>query len=189
MARDIWKPGNMLNPVPVVMVSCKRPGERANIITVAWTGTICSDPAMLYISVRPERHSYDIIKETGEFVVNLVNEEMVRQCDWCGVRSGAEYDKFGEMGLTAIPSEVVSPPTIGESPVSLECRVKQVVPLGSHDMFLAEIVSVTVDKKYMDDSGRFSIEDAGLVAYCHGKYFGLGEYLGKFGYSVAKKDK
>ena len=187
MARETWKPGNMLNPVPAVMVSCQRPGEKPNIITIAWAGTVCSDPAMLSISVRPERYSYNIIKETGEFVVNLVSRELIRACDWCGVRSGREYDKFAETGLSAIPSQKISAPTIAESPISLECKVKETVPLGSHDLFIAEIMCVTVDDRYMDETGRFSMENANLTTYCHGKYFGLGEYLGKFGYSVEKK--
>lgn len=187
MARETWKPGNMLNPVPAVMVSCQRPGERPNIVTIAWTGTICSDPAMLYISVRPSRYSYDIIKETGEFVVNLVGEDQIKACDFCGVVSGRDHDKFKEMNLTEAESVTVGAPSIAESPISLECKVKQIVPLGSHDMFIAEITAVTADTKYMDETGKFCIENAKLTTYCHGKYYGLGEYLGKFGYSVEKK--
>lgn len=179
----------MLNPVPAVMVSCQRPGEKANIITIAWTGTICSDPAMLFISVRPERYSYNIIKETKEFVVNLVNTDLVRECDWCGVKSGSEHDKFKETGLTPVPSVVVAAPAIEESPLSLECSVQDIIPLGSHDMFLAKIVQVTADDRYFDENGKWDMAKAGLITYCHGEYFTLGENLGKFGFSVRKKKR
>lgn len=177
----------MLYPVPAVMVSCARPGEKPNIITVAWAGTICSSPAMLSISVRKERYSYDIIKETGNFVVNLVNRDLVFATDYCGVRSGRDTDKYQEMKLTPLPSQHVDAPGIAESPVNLECKVTQVIPLGTHDMFLAEIVGVTVDESYMDENGKFHLNDAGLVAYSHGEYFELGKKLGAFGYSVKKK--
>lgn len=187
MAKEVWQPGNMLYPIPAVMVSCGREGEKPNIITVAWAGNICSSPAMLSISVRKERYSYDIIKETGEFVVNLTNTELTRATDWCGVRSGRDYDKFKEMKLTPQKSQKISAPGIEESPVNIECKVKQVLELGSHDMFIAEVVAVTVDEKYMDEKGRFDLEAADLVAYSHGEYFKLGKKLGKFGYSVAKK--
>ena len=187
MSKQVWKPGNMLYPVPAVMVSCRRGGEKANIITVAWAGTVCSDPAMLSISVRPERHSHDIIKESGEFVVNLVTEELTRACDWCGVRSGREYDKFREMGLNEYKSEFMNAPAIKESPVNIYCRVKQCLELGSHDMFVAEVAGVTVDDSYMDENGRFALEKTGLIAYSHGEYFTLGKKLGKFGYSVKKQ--
>ncbi len=187
MERIAFKPGNMLYPVPAVMVSCGRPGEKPNIITVAWAGTVCSSPAMLSVSVRPERYSHGILKETGEFVVNLVNKELVFAADYCGVKSGRDVDKFKEMHLTAQPSLQIAAPGIAESPVCLECRVTQVIPLGSHDMFLAEIVAVTVDGRYMDDGGRFRLNDAGLTAYSHGEYFALGKKLGSFGYSVRKK--
>lgn len=187
MSKQVWKPGNMLYPVPVVMVSCQRAGERPNIVTVAWAGTINSDPAMLSISVRKERFSHDIIAETGEFVVNLVNQKLVQACDFCGVRSGRDVDKFSEMSLTACTIEGVSVPAIEESPVALACKVKQVIELGSHDMFLAEVVGVTVDEQYMDEKGAFHLEDADLVAYSHGTYYSLGEQLGTFGYSVKKK--
>ncbi len=183
----IWKPGNMLYPVPVVMVSAKRPGEKANIITVAWAGTVCSDPAMVSISVRKERYSYGILRETGEFVANLVDRRLVFAADYCGVRSGREVDKFKEMHLTELPSQKVDAPGIAESPLNLECRVRQVLPLGSHDMFVAEVVSITVDGQYMDESGKFRLNDAGLAAYSHGEYFELGKKLGSFGYSVKKK--
>lgn len=177
----------MLYPIPAVMVSCGREGETPNIITVAWAGNICSSPAMLSISVRKERYSYDIIKETGEFVVNLCSKKLTRATDWCGVRSGRDYDKFKEMNLTPQKSNKVSCPGIEESPVNIECKVKQVIDLGSHDLFIAEVLCVDVDDKLLDDKGRLDLGKAKLVAYSHGEYFMLGEKLGKFGYSVAKK--
>lgn len=186
-SKVLWKPGNMLYPVPAVMVSCQREGEKPNIITVAWAGTVCSSPAMLSISVRKERYSYDIIRETGLFVVNLVNRELVFAADYCGVKSGRDTDKFQEMGLTPQQLEHVTAPGILESPLNLECKVTRVIPLGSHDMFLVEILGVTVDEQYMDEKGTFHLNDAGLVAYSHGTYFELGEKLGTFGYSVKKK--
>uniref|UniRef100_UPI001F15AF23 flavin reductase family protein n=1 Tax=Enterocloster aldenensis TaxID=358742 RepID=UPI001F15AF23 len=181
-----WKPGNMLYPVPVVMVSCARPGEKPDIITVAWAGTICSDPAMVSISVRKERFSHDIIKDTGEFVINLVNKKLVRSTDYCGVKSGRDVDKFAQTRLTAQESIHVKAPGIKESPVNIECRVKEVKELGSHDMFIAEVVGVTVDNQYMDDRGKFNLNASGLVSYSHGEYFELGKKLGSFGYSVKK---
>lgn len=186
MDKRNWKPGNMLYPVPVVMVTCKKPGERSNIITLAWAGTICSDPPMLSVSIRPERFSHGIIEETGEFVVNLVNEDLVRACDWCGVRSGSRFDKFAEMKLTEYQSEYMETPAIAESPVNLYCKVKKTERLGSHDMYLAEIIGVTVDGKYMDAGGKFDLDAANLVAYSHGDYMSLGEKLGSFGFSVKK---
>jgi len=186
MAKQTWKPGNMLYPVPVVMISCKRKDEKPNIITVAWAGTICSDPVMVSISVRKERHSYDIIKETGEFVINLVTKDLTFATDYCGVKSGRDVDKFSEMNLTPVEVEGVSAPAILESPLSLACKVKEIKELGSHDMFIAEVVSVTVDDKYMNKDGKFELNSTGLVAYSHGEYFELGEKLGKFGYSVKK---
>lgn len=186
MSKQNWKPGNMLYPVPAVMVSCKRPGEKTNIITVAWAGTICSDPAMVSISVRPDRYSHDIIEESGEFVINLVNEKLTRACDWCGVRSGKDFDKFKEMKLTEFKSDFLDTPAIDESPVNIYCKVKKIEKLGSHDMFIAEVTGVTVDEKYMDEKGRFDLRAAGLIAYSHGEYFALGNKLGKFGYSVKK---
>ena len=188
MSREVWKAGNMLYPLPAVMVSCQRPGEIPNIITVAWAGTVCSDPVMLSVSVRKERYSYGIIKDTGEFVVNLVTRDLVYATDYCGVRSGRDTDKFKEMKLTPLESCHVRAPGIKESPVNLECRVKQVIELGSHDMFLAEVAGVTVDTEFIDDGGKFHLNDTGLVAYSHGEYFQLGEKLGKFGYSVQKKN-
>ncbi|MCD8366060.1 MAG: flavin reductase family protein [Clostridiales bacterium] len=186
MARTYWKAGNMLNPVPVVMVSCQRPGEKPNIITIAWTGTICSEPAMLSISVRKERYSYDIIRETGEFVVNLVTEDLAFAADYCGARSGEKEDKFANLHLTPSGSRTVSAPGIVESPVSLECKVRQTIELGSHVMFLAEIMMVSVDSAYMDAKGKFRLNDTGLAVYSHGEYFTLGKKIGKRGYSVRK---
>jgi len=182
-----WKPGNMLYPVPAVMVSCKRADEKPNIITIAWAGTICSDPVMASISVRKSRYSYSIIKETGEFVINLVTRDMAFACDWCGVKSGKDVDKFSEMKLHEYYSEFVKAPAIKESPVNIYCKVKQVLELGSHDMFVAQVVGVTVSEKYMDENGRFDLDATELIAYSHGSYFELGKKLGSFGYSVRKK--
>ena len=189
MAKQHWRPGNMLYPVPAVMVSCGRENERPNIITVAWAGTVCSDPAMLSISVRPERYSYDIIKETGEFVVNLVTKDLVFATDYCGVKSGRDVDKYKEMKLTPLVSQKISAPGIAESPVNIECRVVQELALGSHTMFVGEVVNVTVEDKYLNESGKFELNSTGLVSYSHGEYFLLGEKLGKFGYSVQRKKK
>lgn len=189
MGKEYWKPGNMVYPVPAVMVSCQRQEEKPNIITVAWCGTVCSSPAMVSISVRKERYSYDILKETGEFVINLVTKDLTFATDYCGVTSGRDVDKFEKMKLTPLPSKVICAPGIAESPVNIECKVTQVIPLGSHDLFLAEVVGVTVDDELLDDTGKFCLNDAGLVAYSHGEYFLLGEKLGKFGYSVRKKTK
>lgn len=180
------KPGNFLYPIPAVMVSCGSM-EKPNIITVAWTGTICSDPAMVSISVRPERFSHDIIKESGEFVINLTTKKLVRACDYCGVVSGRDVDKFKETHLTAVESKEVSCPSIEESPVSIECKVRHIIPLGSHDMFLAEVVSVSVDSSYIDSKGRFQMNKTDLTAYSHGEYLSLGKRLGTFGFSVRKK--
>ena len=182
MAKEIWKPGNMLYPIPAVMVSCGRDGEKPNIITVAWAGNICSSPAMLSISVRKERYSYDIIRETGEFVVNLTTKKLTRAADWCGVRSGRDYDKFKEMKLTPQPSNKISAPGIAQSPVNIECKVKQVVELGTHDLFIAEVMCVDVDDSLLDEKNRLDLGKAQLVAYSHGEYFMLGD-------SVAKKNK
>lgn len=187
MSKQSWKPGNMLYPLPVVMVSCNRKGEKPNIVTVAWTGTICSDPAMVSISVRPERYSHDIIEETGEFVINLVTKDLTYATDYCGVRSGRDVDKFKEMNLTLLPSKMIDAVGIEESPVNIECKVVEVKKLGSHDMFIAEVVNVTVDDRYMDENNKFNLNDSDLVAYSHGEYFTLGEKIGTFGYSVRKK--
>ncbi len=187
MSKQSWKPGNMLYPLPVVMVSCNRKGEKPNIVTVAWTGTICSDPAMVSISVRPERYSHDIIEETGEFVINLVTKDLTYATDYCGVRSGRDVDKFKEMNLTPLPSKMIDAVGIEESPVNIECKVVEVKKLGSHDMFIAEVVNVTVDDRYMDENNKFNLNDSDLVAYSHGEYFTLGDKIGTFGYSVRKK--
>lgn len=199
MSKYAFKPGNMLYPLPAVMVSCQYPGAhdpecpdpalqgKPNIITVAWAGTVCTNPPMLSISVRPERYSYHMIETSGEFVVNLTTEALVRATDYCGVRSGREVDKFKEMHLTPLPSREVSVPGIAESPVNIECKVREIKPLGSHSMILADVVAVTIDDTYMDEKGKFHLNRTGLVTYSHGEYFLLGQKLGTFGYSVAKK--
>ena len=189
MGKQNWKPGNMLNPVPAVMVSVTDKAGNNNIITVAWAGTVCTNPPMLSISVRPERFSYNMIKETGEFVVNLTTEELLRACDYCGVKSGRDVDKFKELHLTPLAMQHVSAVGISQSPVNIECRVRKIEELGSHTMFIADVVGVTVDDKYMDGTGKFHINDTGLVMYSHGEYFGFGDKLGSFGYSVKKKTK
>ncbi|MBR1759422.1 MAG: flavin reductase family protein [Lachnospiraceae bacterium] len=189
MKRENFKPGNMLYPLPAVMVSCKKPGERPNIVTIAWAGTVCSNPPMVSISVRPERYSYAIIKETGEFVINLTTRDLAAAMDTCGVVSGRDVDKFEKLHLTEIPVDGVDAPGIGESPVCIACKVRDVISLGSHDMFLADVVNVSVDASYLDENGRFDLNRADLLTYSHGTYFGLGEQLGTFGYSVRKKKK
>ena len=187
MGRQVWKPGNMLYPLPAVMVSTADTKGNDNIITVAWTGTVCTDPAMLYISVRPERYSYHMLKESGEFVVNLTTEQLARATDWCGVRSGRDYDKWREMKLTRGKAEKLSyAPTIAESPVNIECKVTEVKELGSHHMFLAEVMAVQVDEKYMEKNGKFALNSTGLLTYSHGEYHVLGKPLGRFGWSVKK---
>ncbi len=185
--KEIWKPGNMLYPLPVVMVTVADRNGKPNIITLAWVGTVCSDPPMVSISVRPERYSYDILKDTGEFVINLTTKELCFATDYCGVKSGRDVDKFQEMGLTAMPASIVKAPLIGESPISLECQVTEVKPLGTHDMFLAKVVAVHADERYMDEKHRFHLEQAEPIIYSHGAYLGCGEQLGTFGYSVRKK--
>lgn len=201
MAKQTWKPGNMLYPLPAVMVSCQYPDNcdpectspalqgKPNIITVAWAGTVCTNPPMLSISVRPERYSCHILEKSREFVVNLTTENLVKATDFCGVRSGKDIDKFKEMCLTPLPSQKISAPGIAESPVNIECRVREVKPLGSHTMFLADVVNVTIDDAYMDDSGKFELNAAGLITYSHGEYFLLGKKVGTFGYSVKKVKK
>ena len=187
MGKQLWKAGNMVYPVPAVMVSLADKNGKSNIITVAWTGTVCSDPPMAYISVRKERYSHPILMETGEFVINLTTEKLAKATDFCGVRSGRDLDKFKEMHLTKGKASKLSAPIIEEAPVNIECRVKQVIELGSHDMFLAEVVAVQVDEQYMDEKNRFDLNAAGLMAYSHGEYMTLGEKIGTFGYSVRKK--
>ena len=186
MSKISWKPGTMVYPIPAVLVSCGTM-EKSNILTVAWTGIINSDPAMTYISIRPERYSYDIIKEKGEFVINLTTEELAFATDYAGVTSGKNVDKVDKLGLHLEKSNNISAPMIKESPVSIECKVKEIKELGSHHMFIAEILSVNVDEKYLDKNNRFAMEDCNLLAYVHGQYYGLGKSIGKFGYSVKKK--
>ena len=183
--RQAWRPGNMLYPLPAVMVSAADKEGNANILTVAWTGTVCSDPAMLYISVRPERYSYHMLRESGEFVVNLTTEKLAKATDWCGVRSGRDTDKWKEMRLTRGKAEKLTyAPLIKESPVNLECKVTEVKELGSHHMFLADVLAVQVDEAYMKKSGKFELNSTGLIAYSHGEYFSLGKSKGRFGWSV-----
>ena len=189
MGRVTFKPGNMLYPLPAVMVTCQSEGKLPNIITVAWAGTICSDPAMVSISVRKERYSHEIIKESGEFVINLTTAKLAWATDFCGVRSGRDVDKFKQTGLTPIPSSKVMAPGIKESPVNIECKVTEVKELGTHDMFIAQVVHVSVDDNLLDENGTFHLNQAELMAYSHGRYFNLGKQIGTFGYSVAKKTK
>lgn len=186
MSKISWKPGTMIYPLPAVLVSCGTM-ESSNMLTVAWTGIINTDPAMTYISVRPERYSYDIIKKSGEFVINLTTEDLAFATDYAGVTTGKKIDKFKELNLTPEKSYNVLAPSIKESPVSVECKVTEIKELGSHHMFIAEIVSVNVDEKYLDNSGKFDLNKAALIAYSHGHYYTLGEEIGKFGYSVQKK--
>lgn len=187
MAKINFKPGNMIYPLPAVMVSCGDIDGESNILTVAWTGTICTNPPMAYISVRPERHSYQMIKESGEFVINLTTENLIRATDYCGVKSGRDVDKWKECHLTKEKADTVKCPLIEESPVNIECKVKEIKELGSHHMFIADVTSVHVDEKYMDEKNSFHLNDSGLIAYSHGTYFSLGRKLGTFGYSIRKK--
>ena len=186
MAKQTWKGSTLLNPEPPVLVSCGSI-KAANLITIGWTGTICTQPSMVSISVRPERYSYQLIKDSGEFVINLPTRKLVRTVDWCGVKSGRDYDKFAEMKLTPLPASTVSCPILAESPVNLECQVTQVIPLGSHDLFLAKVTAVDVDEALLDEKGKLCLERADLIVYSHGEYFSLGKQLGTFGYSVRKK--
>ena len=188
MAKLQWRGGALLAPVPPAMVTCSD-GEHDNVLTVAWTGIVNTDPPKTYISVRPKRYSYDIIKKSGVFAINLTTAELVRAADWCGVYTGAKVDKFERCRLSKEPAREIDCPIIAESPLALECRVTDVIPLGTHDMFLADIVGVDVDESLLDENGKLHLERAGLVAYAHGDYFELGRKLGKFGYSVAKKKK
>lgn len=186
MAKELWKAGNMIYPLPAVMVTCSDGKGKDNIITVAWTGTICTNPAMAYISVRPERYSYDIIKSTGEFAINLTTKDLVYATDFCGVRSGRDIDKFKKMKLTKETAKHINVPLIKESPVNIECRVKEIVELGSHHMFVSEVLVVHADNKYMDKKGKFDLSRSNPIVYSHGEYYNLGEKIGKFGYSVKK---
>ena len=188
MSRKVWKAGTFIYPLPAVMVSCGTM-EKSNIMTVAWTGIINTNPAMCYISVRPERYSYNLIKEQGEFVINLTNEKLAFATDWCGVKTGAKVDKFKEMHLTKEKAEFVKCPIIKESPVAIECKVKEIKELGSHHMFIAEVLSIDADDKYIDEKGAFDISKCNLIAYSNGHYYSMGRKLGRFGFSVQKKKK
>lgn len=187
MGKQSWKPGNMLYPLPAVLVSVADRRGNANVFTVAWTGTVCSDPPMVSISVRPQRYSYEMLRETGEFVINLTTRDLAFATDYCGVKSGRDIDKWKEMGLTPLPAKEVLAPLIQESPVNMECKVVQTIPLGTHTMFLAKVVAVHADEAYMDEKGRFSLAKAQPLVYSHGAYFTLGKEIGTFGYSVRKK--
>jgi flavin reductase (DIM6/NTAB) family NADH-FMN oxidoreductase RutF len=188
MGKIVWKPGTMLYPVPAVLVTCGTQTEGYNIITIAWTGTVASDPPMCFISVRPERYSYDIIKKNKEFVINLTTTELARATDWCGVKSGREVDKFKALGLTAVKASKVKAPLIDESPLNIECRVRQVLPMGSHHMFLAEVVAVDAEERYINPkTGAFMLSRSHPICYLHGRYFALGKLIGTFGYSVRKR--
>ena len=183
-----WKPGTMVYPLPAVLVSCGSQKEEYNLITVAWTGTICTNPPMCYISVRPDRHSYDILKKNMEFVINLTTEDMAFATDWCGVRSGRDYNKFEEMKLTPGKATIVNAPLVEESPLCIECKVKEIISLGSHDMFIAEVVNVRADERYLNEqTGKFELSESHPLVYLHGAYYGLGKKIGKFGWSVEKK--
>ena len=188
MARQVWKGSTLLNPEPPVLVSCGSP-DKPNLITVGWCGTICTQPPMVSISVRPERYSHHLIRESGEFVINLPTERLTRAVDWCGVKSGRDNDKFAAMHLTALPAAKVGTVLLEQSPVNLECRVTQCIPLGSHDLFLAEVVAVDVDESLLDENGKLCLNRAKLIVYSHGEYLALGRRLGKFGYSVRKKPR
>jgi len=188
MAKVTWKPGTLLAPVPPALISCSYEGKD-NLITVAWTGILNSEPPKTYISVRPERYSHRLIKESGEFVINLPSAHIIRSIDFCGARSGRAVDKFAACRLTKEDASVVACPMVGESPVSIECRVTDIVPLGSHDMFMADIVAVNIDERYIDEKGKFHVEKCAFATYAHGQYFALGKKIGSFGYSVKKKKR
>ena len=188
MSKITLKPGTLLAPLPAVLVTCGTP-EKANALTIAWTGIINTIPPMTYISVRPERHSYPIIKETGEFVINLTTSAMARETDFCGVRSGRDMNKLEKCRLTLTAGKTVSAPVIEQSPLSLECKVREIKELGSHHMFIAEITGIQAEERFMDSKGKLNLQQAGLMAYSHGEYFALGRKLGDFGFSVRKKSK
>ena len=182
-----WKPGTMIYPLPAVLVSCGNEEVGTGIMTASWTGTVCTNPAMCYVSVRRERYSYELIRSTMQFTINLTTEEMARATDWCGVRSGRDHDKWQASGLTPQPGVAVDCPSVEQSPISIECRVKQILELGSHDMFIAEVVNVVVDDRYLDTAtGELRLDRANLLAYSHGHYYGLGRHIGRFGWSVKK---
>lgn len=189
MAKITWKPGTMVYPIPAALVTCGDCEENYNIITIAWTGTICTNPAMTYISIRPERYSYDLIHKTKEFVINLTTEDLAKATDFCGVKSGKDINKFKEMHLTPQKASKVKAPLIKESPVNIECKVEKIIPLGSHHMFMAKVLAVNVDEKLLDEKNKFHLDKANPICYCHGNYYGLKKSLGHFGFSVAKKKK
>lgn len=182
-----WKPGTMIYPLPALLVSCGSSPDNYNLFTVAWAGTICTNPAMCYISVRPERHSYGLIRESMEYVINLTTEELARATDWCGVRSGRDYRKFEETRLTPAPAKCVKSPIVAESPLSIECRVKEIVSLGSHDMFISDVLNVQADNSLLDSEGKWHLDQSRPLVYLHGAYYGLGEMIGRFGFSVKKQ--
>ena len=186
--KEIWRPGNMIYPLPAMMVSCGATPDEYNVFTASWVGTICSDPAMCFVSIRQSRHSYEIVKRNMAFTLNLTNEDLARATDWCGVRSGRDYNKFAEMNLTPMKGVKVDAPYLNEAPMSIECRVKQIIHLGTHDMFIADVMNVLADKRFIDpQTGEFDLKKANLIAYSHGEYFKLGEKIGNFGWSVKKK--
>ncbi len=189
MSKQTWKPGNMLYPLPSVIVTCGENETEYNGLTIAWTGTVCTNPPMTYISVRPSRHSYDIIKRQGGFVINLTTQDMAFATDYCGVRSGSHEDKLSVLGIKYDIGDIIKAPLLKDSPVNIECQTVDVQELGSHHMFLAKVVNVHVDEKYLDEHNKFHLDHAKPIVYSHGQYFGLGEALGKFGYSVQKKKK
>ncbi len=192
MARQYWRPSNLLNPLPVVLISCTDEEGHNNVMTAAWAGTICSDPVMVSVSIRKKRYSHDIISKTGEFVINLTNENLALFTDYAGIYSGRKVDKFnlpGDYKVTAIPSKNVKAVTIDESPLALECKVKEILELGSHDMYIAEVVGVSVNEEYLDKEQRLDLKKAKLITYCHGEYYTLGHKIGKFGYSSLKKER
>jgi len=186
MSKQVWKPGNMVYPLPAVLVTCTDGKGNDNVLTIAWTGTICTNPAIAYISVRPERHSYNMIKETGEFVINLTTKDLAYATDYCGVRSGKDEDKFAKCGLTKEAAIDVKAPLIKESPVNIECRVREIKEYGSHTMFVADVLNIHADEEYMDENGKFCLEKANPICYSHGTYFTMGKKIGTFGYSVKK---
>lgn len=187
MSKQSWKPGNMLYPVPAVLITVADKQGKPNIFTVAWAGTVCSDPPMVSISVRPERYSHQMIEDTGEFVINLTTRKLAYAADYCGVKSGRDTDKLKDMHLNILQADKVKAPLLKESPVNIECRVKQTLRLGTHDMYVADVVAVHADEAFMDKKGRFMLDKADPIAYSHGNYFALGDKLGTFGYSVKKR--
>lgn len=188
MGKLNWKPGNMIYPLPAGLISCGDINGEMNLLTVSWLGTLCTDPPICYISVRPGRYSYDMIKQTGEFVINLTTTEISKSTDWCGVKSGRDFDKFKESGLTPAPATIVKCPIVAESPISIECKVSEIKALGSHDMFIADVVNIIADDRYIDpETEAFNLAASGIIAYSHGNYYSLGKHIGKFGWSIMKE--